>query len=212
MTTVIRDLEDNMKCGYVCNQRVLMVVAALACVGCLAGCSEGKATVAVEAVQTTTSVVESEGVSTQAGTAVFRSMQEAMEPVQVFGLAQVPDDMVVAQNWWPVVEDESPNASRFEVNPRVVGAGEMEPEGQLLFRCGDGWVCILENFRGDLGDVQGEAVGAVAGAPAYGFEVNGGWLVQWAYEGRWYGVFGRGVSRALINTTALSLTLVIDGD
>ena len=75
----------------------------------------------------------------------------------------------------------------------------------MVFQAGDGWLAILENFRGDLGDVTGTPVGSVAGNPATLYEVNGGELVQWSQDGRWYGVFGRGVARDVVVAVALGM-------
>ncbi len=68
-----------------------------------------------------------------------------------------------------------------------------------------GWLVILENFQGDLGDVTGMPVGEVAGEPAALYEVNGGQLVQWSQDGRWYGVFGRGIPGQDVIDTALGM-------
>ncbi len=141
----------------------------------------------------------------------FRQLAEAMAPLPVFGLVDLPSGMAVADSWWPVI-DGGPNGDAGSVeNPHVLGAMTEEPEGQLVLKWGDGWLDVVANFRGDLGDVSGERVGTVGGEPAYLYQVNGGWLVQWAYQGRWYGVFGRGVPRDVVTSTAATMSLVIDG-
>jgi hypothetical protein len=67
---------------------------------------------------------------------------------------------------------------------------------------------IVENFRGDVGDAQGVAVGEVEGRPASLFELPGGTLVQWSDAGAWYGVFGRGVTVEDLIETAHALHLI----
>jgi hypothetical protein len=139
----------------------------------------------------------------------FVELGALMGSVPVFGLARLASGMTIAPTWWPVVEQNSPpeGDSGF-ANPHVVGDPSREPEGQLLLRCGDGWLNFIANFRGDLGDVSGEMVGSVAQRPAYLHQLNGGWLVQWSYEGRWYALFGRGVPRDVVTSTALNMTLI----
>ena len=63
-------------------------------------------------------------------------------------------------------------------------------------------------FHGDLGDVSGTPVGKVGGSPAALFQVNGGELVQWSQDGRWYGLFARGVGRDAILAAALGMKTV----
>jgi hypothetical protein len=139
----------------------------------------------------------------------FLELSALMGDVPVFGLDQLPNGMTVPSTWWPVVEQSAPpQGENGANNPRVVDGASREPEGQLILKCGDGWLDVIANFRGDLGDVSGEMVGSVAGRPAYLYELGGGWLVQWGYEGRWYGLFGRGVTRDVVTSTALNMTLV----
>jgi hypothetical protein len=139
----------------------------------------------------------------------FREFAEAMGTVPVFGLRVMPQGMEVASGWWPVIEQAGVDEAREALaNPHIEGSASSEPEGQLLLRCNGGWLDIVADFRGDLGDVAGESVGTVVGRPAALYQVNGGWLVQWSYEGRWYGLFGRGVPRDVVTSTALSMMLI----
>jgi hypothetical protein len=158
---------------------------------------------------------ESYTTSTTVGTArsqaadVFTRLAAALEPVPVFGLGELPSGVTVASNWWPVLDGGSA-ATAIEVgaNPHIVGQSEAEPEGQVVLQCGKGWLDIVANFRGDLGDASGELVGSIAGSAANLYEVNGGMLVQWSYRGRWYGVFGLDVPRDVVTSVALSMSLV----
>lgn len=141
--------------------------------------------------------------------AVFRDLAAYMTGIPVFCVAELPDEVLVADYWWPIVEGDPESVDRQSAkNPRVVGEGGPEPEGQVLLRSGAGWLAVLENFRGDLGEVSGELVGTISGQNAYLYEVSGGWLVQWAFEGRWYGVFGRDVDPETVTTLALEMGLV----
>ena len=152
---------------------------------------------------------EAKSLSIESVLPAFRQLAASMGEVPVFAVEELPEGSSIAGQWWPVVDGDAPLAGTPpELNPKVVGEDSDEPEGQLLLQYADGWLCIIENFRGDLGDVAGEPVGEVMDAPAFLYEINGGWLVQWGYEGRWYGVFGRGVSRDVVVSSALMMSLV----
>jgi hypothetical protein len=187
---------------------VVATIAVALCVG-TAGCSGGGAlgTPASEGALSTT--VGETTPQQQEMLPAFNKLADYMGTVPVFGLASLPEGTDVSQTWWPVLEQSEPGTSQELIeNPRVEGVRQGEPEGELLLKCGEGWLAVLANFRGDLGDVSGERVGVVAGMPAYLYQIGGCWLVQWSYEGRWYGVFGRGVSRDIVTSTALSMRLV----
>lgn len=141
---------------------------------------------------------------------VFAALAQALAPMPVYGLSDLPSGVTMAAEWWPVVEREAPSDYEGPViaNPRVSGEGKIDPEVQIVFSHGDGWVVVVENFRGDVGDVNGESVGTVAGSNATLYEVNGGILVQWSDGGRWYGVFGRGISQKDVVEMALAMRVM----
>lgn len=126
---------------------------------------------------------------------VFVSVARRVAPMPVFGCRSLPPDMDVADYWWPVVDVNRPEDYQGPqvANPRIQHEQTEQPEAQIVFQWDDGWVVVLENFRGDVGITAGETVGLVAGQEATLYEINGGLLVQWEYEGRWYGLFARGV-------------------
>jgi hypothetical protein len=184
---------------------VVCALGLLGVLGGVVGCGQDGSS------STTASVgVSAEGGSEAEG--VFADLAQALAPMPVYGLDELPSGVIMAPEWWPVVEIEVP--SEYDgpaiANPRVSGEGEIDQEVQIVFSDGDGWVVVLENFRGDVGDVDGESAGTVAGNVATLYEVNGGVLVQWSDDGRWYGVFGRGVSEADVVEMAVSMRL-IDG-
>jgi hypothetical protein len=191
--------------GVVVCMLVAIVMGAMGGLGAC-GCSNEHSLPLPASVLVDTSMAEEEPEGQQQVIAAFRQLAESMPAVTVFGLESLPSGMEVAVGWWPLLEGTEPEALEWRVpNPRVERPTSSEPEGQLLLSCGDGWLAVLENFRGDLGDVMGESVGSVAGSPANLYQVNGGWLVQWSFDGRWYGVFGRGVPRDVVTSTALSM-------
>jgi hypothetical protein len=116
-------------------------------------------------------------------------------------------------DWWPVLYLHGP--AEYEgplvANPRVSAGPDGAVEAQVVLQRGNGWLVILENFRGDLGEVTGAAVGEIAGHSAHLYEVNGGTLVQWSDGGSWYGVFGRGVPATEVVQLALSVRLMGPG-
>jgi hypothetical protein len=188
----------------------LVVAIVLTGATCVGGCTDkGGTSVSPYDVVGTSLTVATDAPGDPQFDAAFNDLAEALAPVPIFALADIPMGMAVAPNWWPVIDGGSSAESRNQgANPRIVGGGQEEPEGQLILACKDGWLAVVANFGGDLGDVRGERVGSIAGEPAHLYEVNGGWLVQWSYDGRWYGLFGRGVSKELVASTALSMTLV----
>ena len=142
---------------------------------------------------------------------VFSDMARMTAPTPVYGLTELPSEVTIPAAWWPVLSASAPGDYPGPVvpNPRIGGVGPGAREAQLVLKMGDGWLIVLENFRGDLGDVVGSPVGQVAGHPAALYALNGGVLVQWSDRGAWYGVFGRGIPRAEVIRTALSMTLVV---
>jgi hypothetical protein len=141
---------------------------------------------------------------------VFSVLAREVAPMPVYGLSELAAGVVVAEEWVPAIDMQDPGQYSGELiaNPRISGAGGTDPEVQLVLRDGNGWLVVVENFRGDLGDVTGEEVGSVGGHTATLYEVDGGLLVQWSDGGRWYGVFGRDVARERVVQTALGMQLV----
>lgn len=90
-------------------------------------------------------------------------------------------------------------------NPRVDESNGRAVAAQVVLQVERGWLAVLENFRGDLGDVTGENVGAVQGHQAKLYAVSGGTVVQWSDEGMWYAVFGRDVPVSEVTKVALSM-------
>jgi hypothetical protein len=118
--------------------------------------------------------------------------------------------MTVPDCWWPVVELKTPDeySGPAAPNPLILEGGAAAPEIQVILQLPGGWLDVLENFRGDLGDVSGRPAGSVVGHTATLYEVNEGWLVQWSDRGRWYGVFGRGLPAETVVESALNMILI----
>jgi hypothetical protein len=137
---------------------------------------------------------------------LFAQLATSSQPMTIFEPTFLPEGTSLADAWRPVVDSTEPAAYEGPPvsNPQVLGSGP-ESEIQVVFQAGDGWLAVLENFRGDLGDVTGVPVGSVAGNQASLYEVNGGELVQWSKDGLWYGVFGRGLGQDDIVKVALGM-------
>lgn len=144
---------------------------------------------------------------------VFADIAQATAPTPAYGLAELPPGIAIPAAWWPVLSMTAPADYEGPVvsNPRITGEGPGAQEVQLVLAMGDGWLMVLANFRGDLGDVVGSPVGQVAGHTATLYGLNDGVLVQWSDQGAWYGVFGRGLPSADVVRIALSMTLVDPG-
>ena len=156
------------------------------------------------------------GTSPPASTAqeVFRDIAKWTAPAPAYGLLELPLGALISPRWWPVLSLASPSEWPGDVfaNPRVMSGVPGSQEVQLILTMGDGWLVILENFRGDLGDVTGRPVGWVAGHEAWLYPLNGGVLVQWSGQGAWYGVFGRGLPADEVARVALSMRRVDGAD
>lgn len=139
---------------------------------------------------------------------LFADLAAEVAPLAIYAPTALPEGAMLADSWAPVIDSTDPGSydGPSRRNPYVVGSGS-EAEAQVVYRVGEGWLVFIENFRGDLGDVTGEGVGSVDDKPATLFSVNGGELVQWSYNACWYGVFGRGVSRAVILAAALGMVV-----
>jgi hypothetical protein len=168
-------------------------------------------TVATDAPSTTSTATPLEPEASIAQ--VFAQIAEVMAPAPTYEMTEIPSRTAVAATWWPVLFMAAPTDYEGAVvsNPRIGGEGPGEQEVQLVLGMGGGWLVILENFRGDLGDVSGLPVGQVAGRDATLYELNGGSLVQWSDQGAWYGVFGRGLPTTDIVRIALSMKRIARG-
>jgi hypothetical protein len=205
--------ESRESCGRRRLFGVLLLVALVpACLdlGACASLSPTGSSVASSAVSAPTTDTQTSG--SNAYVSVFVDLARAVAPMPIYGLEELPAGTAIPEEWWPVLEVQSPAAyyGPATANPRVLGGGDgFDPEVQLLLGYGDGWLLIVENFRGDLGDVTGTEVGWVReGAAATMYDVNGGTLVQWSDGGRWYGVFGRDVPREDVAKIALRMKVV----
>jgi hypothetical protein len=129
-------------------------------------------------------------------------------------LVELPPEASIASEWWPAIEIGSPAAYDGPpiANPRVSDAPAGFREAQVLLKMKEGWLMIIENFRGDLGDVRGVSVGEVEGRPADMYQLSGGVLVQWSDREAWYGVFGRGVEPEVVLAVARGLRIIPSTD
>jgi hypothetical protein len=146
--------------------------------------------------------------------ATLRQIAATVAPMPIYGWPHLPEGASVADEWWPVIDLDSPGqyGEGPTPNPRVTGVDTGQTQVQLVLRVGDAWVVLVENFRGDLGDVQGKFVGEVGDREANLYSVAGGHLVQWSDGGRWYGVFGRGLSDAELVRLALETQVISPGE
>ena len=144
---------------------------------------------------------------------VFTELAAIAAPMPIYGWTEVPSGMDVAPRWLPVVEEQDPAAydgPAFD-NPRVSGTTGTDPEIRLVLTYNAGWLEVVENFRGDLGDVAGSAGGRWGWATRIAVRGHGGHPGQWSDGGRWYGVFARQVAAQELVPLALSMKPVSAG-
>jgi hypothetical protein len=138
---------------------------------------------------------------------VFQAVKDEIAPVTVYEPTYLPLGTAVAASWMPLTEISNSQTSTNAVapNPRIdVVSGSAE----VVLAYGSGWLGIMENYRGDLGDMQGKSVGAVAGHDAYLYSQDATSVVQWSDGGRWYAVIGRDISAEEVTKVALGMRAV----
>lgn len=182
----------------------------------------GVTTDAASSTSESPAVASAASVSTQAKTDVeqsgisqlFAELARELAPLPVYGLAEMPPGGSIPTEWWPATSIDSPSGYDGPTvpNPRVSDSPPGAKEAQFLLQLPQGWLMIVENFRGDVGDAQGVSAGEVEGRPASLFELPGGTLVQWSDAGAWYGVYGRGVTAEEVIETAQALHLIDAAD
>lgn len=206
--------EGHRACGLGASRvRTLLLVAILGMSGCsltlVAGCA-GSSRVATTSGIYALPASQTATVTCKIATA-FSQVAGLMAPVAVYGPVYLPQGTVLADHWWPVLTSDSPQDYQGPLaeNPRFAPAAAFGgKECQVLLKAGEGWLVFLENFRGDLGDTAGKRVGTIGSSAATLYEVNGGFVVQWSREGRWYAVFGRAMLASEVIRVAEGAVLV----
>lgn len=113
--------------------------------------------------------------------AAFEQVKSQLGGRRVFVPGRLPAGAVVAQGGEAAEWIALPAAG--EVRVIVPGAGVLQ---------------FLEGVAGDVGDLPYREAGSVCGCRAAVYELLGGTLVQWSYEGAWYGVYGRGFAEDVV--------------
>ena len=141
---------------------------------------------------------------------VFAELANLLAPLRVYCPTTLPAGASLAKTWWPVVQSPDPSAyDGPEIsNPRVDSVDGLAVSAQAVFETAGGWLVVLENFRGDLGDVPGKDVGLVDGHPARSYVVGDGLVVQWSDDGLWYAIFARGVDESEVIGMALGMRVL----
>jgi len=120
----------------------------------------------------------------------FARLTSALPGVRLYLPRELPQGATLPATWWPVSSGKSPVTwtGSSESNPRVVGRGK-NVEVRIVMRIGhgDSWMELAERVKGDLGDLQGDRAGSVAGheAQIYRFlnkPVNLGLMQQYLHS------------------------------
>jgi hypothetical protein len=203
----------------------LALAAILVLVGSGCGTAAQPGTVSSSAgVPTTVGTTVSENLSTSTvvpavlppsgwsspGASVVRALAAARADaggLKLYAPTLLPGETVAPDTWWPVSQVDSPAAYEGPPapNPRIASSPGTLPEIRLVLRSGRGWLEIVENVRGDLGDVTGSPVGMVSGHPATLYQLGGCLCVQWADAGIWYAVVARGWPEDEVRAVALNV-------
>lgn len=141
---------------------------------------------------------------------LFAGLGTRLAPIPVYAPTFLPADASLVEEWWPVTEMEAPSQYSGPPidNPRIDSVDGVAVSAQVVLQVGDGWLMFLDNFRGDLGDVTGRNVATVEGNQATGYDIQGGFLVQWSDGGRWYGVFGRNMDSSIVEKVVAGMVQV----
>jgi hypothetical protein len=128
----------------------------------------------------------------------FAKLTSALPGVLLYLPRELPQGATLPATWWPVSSGKSPVTwtGSSESNPRVVGRGK-NVEVRIVMRIGhgDSWMELAERVKGDLGDLQGDRAGSVAGHETQIYRFMGGDLVQWSDKGAWFALYGRNLPR-----------------
>jgi hypothetical protein len=137
----------------------------------------------------------------------FATAEAGAEGLRLYAPTLLPLSTVAPDTWWPISEVDSPAAYAGPrvPNPRLLPEEGSPPEIRVALKSSDGWLEIIENVRGDLGDVKGTSIGTISGHQAALYAVGGSYCVQWSDSGIWYAVFARGWSEEDVREVALDL-------
>lgn len=138
---------------------------------------------------------------------VFEEVARELAPIPVFGLRELPEEVSLAEEWWPLINMATPDeySGPAQPNPFVSLIDSEGYSAEILFKCGQGWLMVWENARGDLGLTTGRPIGEKGDGLASFYEINDGLLVHWSAEGLWYAVFGRQVDAEVVVDFAMQL-------
>jgi hypothetical protein len=203
---------------------VLVVTLSVCGVASCAACGTENESVAGRGVTTTsaTAVTDASGAETAATDAVlsddavrqdsamastFALVAKEMAPLPAYSPTYLPAGAELAVQWWPLVDCSTPEeySGPPTANPRIDFQDESAVSAQVVVRCPVGWLAVLQNFRGDLGDTPSEDAGLIQGHDARVYDVEGATVVQWSDEGCWYAVIGRDVPQAEVVKVAMAM-------
>ena len=137
----------------------------------------------------------------------FATAEAGADGLRVYAPTLLPNSTVAPDTWWPISEVDSPSAYAGPrvSNPHILSEEGGLPEIRVALKSSDGWLEIIEDVRGDLGDIEGTSIGTISGRQATLYVVEGCYCVQWSDEGIWYAVFARGWSEEDIREVALDM-------
>jgi len=137
----------------------------------------------------------------------FAAAEAGADGLRVYAPTLLPNSTVALDTWWPISEVDSPGsyAGPQVSNPHILSEEGGLPEIRVALKSSDGWLEIIENVRGDLGDIEGTSIGTISGHQATLYVMEGCYCVQWSDQEIWYALFARGWSEEDIRVVALDL-------
>lgn len=198
---------DKSSYGRSTMMSVVVFTVLLAASSAMFSCGSVRSTVTkpVASASITTSG-DADAVSLQS---VFQNIASKLAPMKTYAISP-PEGFSLADKWWPVAEVSGPeeyfgaSIENPKIDVRKSGMGSAE----VVFEGASGWLEVLDNYRGDLGDIQGKSVGKVKGHAASLYQVGGALVVLWNESGMWYAVVGRGVTQDELVAVSLAATEV----
>ena len=138
---------------------------------------------------------------------VVRRPGRAKWPLAVYAPTVSAGGSRLAAHGFPVFDSTDPGSYDGPVPEESVGGRVRRDPGTGGVQGGRGWLVVIENFHGDLGDVTGEEVGSVAGRRPLCFTSTAGSWCSGASMASGTG-FWAGFSRAVLVAAALGMEVV----
>ena len=144
--------------------------------------------------------------------ALFAALATQMDPIPVYVPTYLPGGAVLAEKGWPsIASDTLLGPSPLELtNPQVDRDEVGNPvTSQVLFSIGDGYLAVIANLRGDLGDVPNNKICEIEGNPVSLYSQGDDHIIQWSDSDMWNVLMAKGISADELLKIALGLERIM---